>query len=158
MKALIALALAANLALSAFTLTREPIAYPQVSITYARSEPVSPPSAEPAKAQPVPPPGLMGDSPVLLSIAVNSPLAMLEAVRFWPEEERLNALRVAWCESNWRDDVIGLLGEEGEWQLHPIHGDVPDLLDDRALQASQLWREAGENGEIGSWAPWSCKP
>lgn len=77
----------------------------------------------------------------------------------WPCQE---ALTVAWCESRFRPDAVGRLGERGLLQIHPVHMDRIRSLGytwDDIFQvrlnvevAYAIWKERG-------WRPWAnCAP
>ena len=73
-----------------------------------------------------------------------------------PVEFAVQALPILQCESGWRSEAVGLLGELGIAQIHPIHrAEMAGLgLDfysehDRLLFAVILQERRG-------WAPWSC--
>ena len=70
------------------------------------------------------------------------------------------ALRVAWCESEWREDAVSAYGHRGIYQIAPVH--IPRIeamgytWDDMLLAgpnvavAYALWLEQG-------WSPWICR-
>ena len=66
----------------------------------------------------------------------------------WADE----ATEVSFCESSWRTDAVGALGEWGLLQIHPIH-QLPRVRGAEAQlrQAYGLWQRDG-------WGAWSCKP
>lgn len=61
------------------------------------------------------------------------------------------AVVVAECESGLRRGQVGAQGEQGLWQIHPVHGAVPSDPYAQAVIARALWEDQG-------WTPWSCKP
>lgn len=65
-------------------------------------------------------------------------------------------MAVAQCESGFRSEAVGALGERGALQIHPIHraGMAKRGLDfeserDRFSYAFSMWERSG-------WSPWSC--
>lgn len=72
----------------------------------------------------------------------------------WPASEWETALRVTWCESNWRPAATGKLSEASIFQIHPVHFwrfDGRDPWDPvyNSQVALDLWRTFG-------WGIWSC--
>lgn len=92
-------------------------------------------------------------------------LSLLELVRIlreagWDEDSIVEALRVAGCESGWDPRAIGGAGEQGLFQIHPVHfwrfrarGPGISAMDPvaNARVALEIWTEEG-------WAPWTCAP
>ncbi|GAB4321012.1 MAG: hypothetical protein Kow0010_01150 [Dehalococcoidia bacterium] len=78
----------------------------------------------------------------------------------WDDQQVVEALRVAGCESGWQPRAIGSAGEQGLFQIHPVHfwrfrergpGTSPMDPVANARIALEIWTEEG-------WAPWSCAP
>lgn len=78
----------------------------------------------------------------------------------WPEDRLAEALAVSGCESGWRPDAVGMAGEIGLFQLHPVnagrfdfHGAPldPSNPTQNAYIALRIWERDG-------WAAWSCRP
>lgn len=79
-------------------------------------------------------------------------VAILDAVD-WPHETREAALQVAWCESRWRPDATGAVGEMSLWQIHPRwHADATYDPVGNARAALRI-SDGGRN-----WWAWTCKP
>lgn len=77
----------------------------------------------------------------------------------WDDRQIVDALRVAGCESGWQPRAMGSAGEQGLFQIHPVHfwrfrergGSSPMDPVANAAVALEIWTEEG-------WAPWTCHP
>ena len=77
---------------------------------------------------------------------------------YFPPEAVEAALRVSWCESNWRD-VVSADGQNwGRFQINSVHagkvnGPVSRLLEpeENVRVAAIIYRDSG-------WGPWACRP
>lgn len=79
------------------------------------------------------------------------PAALWSAiVEHFPHHEHAKALSVAHCESRYRTDVVGALGERGVFQVRPeYHGAVPTDVASQVKQAARIQSAHG-------WRLWAC--
>ena len=79
------------------------------------------------------------------------------AVKYFPPDQQVTALKIFYCESQWNTYAIGSAGERGIPQIHPIHFDYYKVTGDQLTYNPEL---AGivayfiyiEQG----WSAWSC--
>ena len=69
-------------------------------------------------------------------------------VAYFPPDQRIKAIQVAHCESRFKADAVGALGERGVFQIHPVHGAVPLQIAAQTQQAARIQAALG-------WSIWS---
>ena len=120
-----------------------------VAVPAAPTASVAPATAPVATGTPVAPP----EAAQGLVVAPGETVRVLtveqwRALLAFPAEARWEMARIATCESGFRTDVVGALGEVGPWQIHPIHGVVPsDLAGNAAVAAALL----AARPDAGDW-------
>lgn len=84
----------------------------------------------------------------------------------WPVELHDEALRVAWCESRWETDALGIGGTaRGLFQIHlspwfPYAGEPAESWADPLVNARVGWAVYQYDISRGqpAWTQWTCKP
>jgi hypothetical protein len=64
-------------------------------------------------------------------------------VAYFPPDQRIKAIQVAHCESRFKADAVGALGERGVFQIHPVHGAVPLQIAAQTQQAARIQAALG---------------
>ena len=75
-----------------------------------------------------------------------------------PEDMQANIVAVVQCESRWDPRAVGMLGERGLLQIHPIHRAPMAKAGLDFGQEGDRLRWAIRIFEGNGWGPWACRP
>lgn len=95
-------------------------------------------------------PGSLPASPATAPTSLTVEEKQAIVAEHFPEQADF-AWDVVLCESGASRRAVGSAGERGAFQVHPLHGPVPDDFEGQVKQARDLYERYG-------WVIWSCKP
>lgn len=80
-----------------------------------------------------------------------------QTIKYFPPDQQAIALEVFYCESRWDKSAVGMYGERGIPQIHPIHFSRYEVTGDQLAEAPllagivayQIYLEQG-------WSAWGC--